>query len=136
MKRRWTTGELLEHWSLHADELEMTSSARTPSNQLGFALLLKWFQYEGLFPKRKQDVPLDIVEHLARQLGVEPGAFRDYVWQGRTVERHRAQIRQYLGFQEATVQDAETLAAWLTEAVLDQRGHLRKNIRFRASYSF
>jgi TnpA family transposase len=121
MKRRWTADELLEHWSLHADELEMTTSARTPSNQLGFALLLKWFQYEGQFPRRKQDVPLDIVEHLARQLEVEPGAFRDYVWQGRTLERYRAQIRQYLGFQEATVQDAETLTAWLTEEVLPKQ---------------
>jgi hypothetical protein len=94
MKRRWTVDELIDHWSLQADELEMSTSARTPSNQLGFALLLKWFQSEGQFPRRKQDVPADIVAYLAHQLKVEPGVFRDYAWQSRTLERHRAQIRQ------------------------------------------
>ena len=37
------------------------------------------------------------------------------------MERHRAQIRQYLGFHEATVQDAEALTAWLIETVLPQQ---------------
>lgn len=121
MKRRWTVDELLEHWSLHADELDIAASARTPSNQLGFALLLKWFQYEGQFPRRKQEVPPDIVECLARQLEVEPEVFKDYRWQGRTFERQRAQIRRHLGFQEATVQDAEAMTAWLTEEILPKQ---------------
>ena len=120
MKRRWTDDELAEHWTLHADELSMATNPNTSSNQLGFALMLKWFQYEGQFPKRKQDIPPSIVGFLAHQLSVEPETFKSYSLQGRTVERHRAQIRQYLGFRETTVEDAEILTKWLVESVLPQ----------------
>ena len=74
-KRRWTADELLEHWSLHADELALVSSARTPSNQLGFALLLKWFQLRDSFPGASKMSP-SVVEFLARQLEVDPELFR------------------------------------------------------------
>jgi hypothetical protein len=47
MKRRWSVDELADQWTLHADELSMAQSSNTASNQLGFALMLKWFQYEG-----------------------------------------------------------------------------------------
>jgi TnpA family transposase len=121
MKRRWTPDELLEQWSLQSEEVTLVSSARTPSNQLGFALLLKWFQAEGQFPKRKQDIPPVVVDFLARQLAVAPDCFKSYPWQGRSMERQRAQIRQYLGFREATVQDGEALTAWLLETILPQQ---------------
>ncbi len=124
MKRRWTHDELIDQWSLQPAELALVSSARTPNNQLGFALLFKWFQAEGQFPRRKQDVPAPVVDFLARQLAVAPALFKSYPWQGRTVERHRAQIRQHLGFREATVQDGEALTAWLLETVLPQQRQL------------
>jgi TnpA family transposase len=124
MKRRWTHDELIEQWSLQAEELALVVSARTPSNQLGLALLLKWFQAEGQFPKRKQDVPGPVLDFLARQLAVAPELFKSYPWQGRTLERHRAQIRQQLGFREATVQDGEALTTWLLENVLPQQRQL------------
>lgn len=118
MKRRWSVDELADHWTLHADELSVAKSPNTSSNQLGFALLLKWFQYEGQFPKRKQDIPPGVVDFLAQQLDIAPEEFKSYSLQGRTVERQRAQIRQYLGFSEATIEDAEELTQWLLEWVL------------------
>jgi hypothetical protein len=39
MKRRWTTDELVDQWTLHPSEKAMAVSAQTASNQLGFALL-------------------------------------------------------------------------------------------------
>lgn len=120
MKRRWPVDELVDHWTLQADELSMATASRTSSNQLGFALMLKWFQFEGQSPNRKQDIPPGIVDFLAQQLSIEPEAFKSYTLQGRTAERHRAQIRQYLGFRETTVEDAETLTKWLVESVLPQ----------------
>lgn len=120
MKRRWSVDELAEQWTLHADELSMARSPNTSSNQLSFALMLKWFQSEGQFPKRKQDIPPVVVEFLAQQLDISLEEFKSYSLQGRTVERQRAQIRQYLGFREATVEDAEELTQWLLECVLPQ----------------
>lgn len=121
MKRSWTTDELIDYWTLLPGELELVEAARTASNQLGWAVLLKWFQYEGRFPRQKYEVPGTAVEFLARQLEVTPEAFEWYEWQGRTIERHRAQIRQFLGFREATVQDGQALVTWLIENVLPQQ---------------
>ena len=42
---------------------------------------------------------------------------------GRTIEYHRAQIREALGFRESTVADAEEVAAWLVEQVLPREYH-------------
>ena len=50
-----------------------------------------------------------------------------YVWTGRTIEYHRAQIRGALGFREATIQDEESLARWLAEEVcLNELGEERQ----------
>jgi hypothetical protein len=101
----------------------MVNQTRTKKNRLGLALLLKWFQYEGRFPRRKQEIPSVIVEFIARQLDISPDTFRAYAWEGRTIERHRALIRQQLGFREATGQDNDELVAWLIETELP---HQRK----------
>ena len=118
MKHIWTMDELIQHWTLELSDIELIDQTRTAKNRLGFALLLKWFQYEGRFPRRKQDVPTAIVEFLAHQLDTTADALRAYAWEGRTIERHRALVRQHLGFREATVQDSEKLTVWLIETML------------------
>ncbi|WP_078628736.1 DUF4158 domain-containing protein [Streptomyces sp. NRRL F-2664] len=40
-----------------------------------------------------------------------------YEWTGRTIEYHRAQIREHLGFRECSVADADKLTAWFAEHV-------------------
>jgi hypothetical protein len=63
------------------------------------------------------------VKFIARQLGTSPDTFHAYAWEGRTIERHRALIRQQLGFREATRQDTDELTVWLVETKLS---HQRK----------
>ena len=87
--------------------------AQAGATRLGFAVLFKFFQYAGYFPRAPQDVPLTVVDHLAQQVGVPTDTWAQYAWDSRTIERHRAQIRQHLGFREATVADGETLVTWL-----------------------
>jgi len=41
--------------------------SKTDHNLLGFAVLLKYFQYEGRFPSQKQDIPAALTLHLAQQ---------------------------------------------------------------------
>ena len=81
-------------------------------------MLFKFFQYAGYFPRAPQDVPLTVVDHLAQQVGVPTDTWAQYAWDSRTIERHRAQIRQHLGFREATVADGETLVTWLCAQIL------------------
>jgi len=58
VKRQWSPEELIEHFSLLPQEHSLLLAAIAnvvPHNQLGFAVLLKFFQVEARFPEmRKQ----------------------------------------------------------------------------------
>ncbi len=122
MQRQWTADELTEHWTLHPADLALLAN-KLAATRLGCALLLKYFHHEGRFPQHKGDLPAAAIVHVAWQRGVPPELYAQYDWTGRTIAAHRAQIRQALGFREATMQDADDLAAWLGREVLphDQR---------------
>ena len=96
MKREWTPDELAEQWTLSFAEHQVVGK-KTGSTRLGFAVLLKFIQVEGRFPRHPRDVPMAVVEYIAPQLGLSPALWERYVWSGSTVEYHRAQIRRFLG---------------------------------------
>ena len=79
VKRRWETDELIEHWTLTPGEKQQALSKREPS-WLGFAVLLKYFQHQGRFPKSAREVPKPVVDYLVSQLGVAPAAWQGYDW--------------------------------------------------------
>ena len=116
MKRAWHPEELIAHWTILPGEWPLIEH-KHGATRLGFAVLFKFFQYAGAFPRVPQDVPRTIVDHVAQQVGVPADTWAQYDWTGRTIEYHRAQIRQHLGFREATVADGETLVTWLAEQI-------------------
>ena len=117
MKRNWQPEELIEHWTILPSELELLTK-KTATNRLGIALLLKYFQYVGRFPTSRTEIPDDVISYVAKLLKIPPDSFERYDWQGRTIIRHRALIRNFLGVTEATVKDAIELTAWLETQVL------------------
>ena len=119
MKRAWEPDELIVQWTLAPPELALLES-KTAANRLSFALLLKYFQQEAQFPTDVQAIPPPVLHYLAQQTNVPTEAVQQWDWRGRTSERHRAQIRQLLGFRETTVADAMALGQWLEEQVLPQ----------------
>ena len=116
MKRTWDIGELEEHWTLSTDECQAALDNKSDANRLGFALLLKGFEYAGRFPQSRGELPPSAVSYLARQLSLSETVFADYEWDGRTAQRHRAQIRMRLGFHEATTEDAQMLSGLISDA--------------------
>jgi TnpA family transposase len=134
MKRQWADEELVEHWELLPDEMELTEH-KPFSHRLLFATLLKFFQLEGRFPRLQQEVPRPAVTHLAKQLGLQTRLLEDE-WHIRTTARFHEQIRALLGFREAGVEDMPPLSAWLIEHVLQHeqefeavRAHALKRLR-------
>lgn len=111
--------ELVDHWTVLEDE-RMLVDAKHGATRLGFALLLKFYTRHGRFPAGASDLPDGVVEFVARQLRVAPADLGSYEWAGRSVERHRAQVRERLGFRECTVADADQLVAWLAENVAER----------------
>jgi len=105
-----------ERWTLRASDRVLLGN-KTGTTRLGFAVLLKMFQAEGRFPSRPEEVPVAAVEAIARQIGVPVAAWRSYDWRSRAIAYHRAQIRDALGFREATLDDTATLARWLDSQV-------------------
>lgn len=108
--------ELVEHWTVLDDELELVAGKRG-ATRLGFALLLKHYTRHGQFPQGPADFADEVVEYIARQVKVRAAELEGYGWTGRTIEYHRAQIRNHLGFRVCGVADAEKLTQWLATEV-------------------
>lgn len=117
MTREWQADELLAQWTLLPGDWPLVGNKHGPT-RLGFAVLLKFFQSEGRFPRHPHEVPPSVVEYVAQQVGIAPEAWAKYDWHGRSIEYHRAQIRQHMGFREATVTDGQALIPWLCAQVL------------------
>jgi hypothetical protein len=90
---------------------------KTGATRLGFALLLKFFELNARFAVSAGELSPAAVDYVARQVDVDPGELARYAWSGRTIEYHRAQIRQGLGFREASRADEARLTDWLAENV-------------------
>ncbi|MEO0887656.1 MAG: Tn3 family transposase [Cyanobacteria bacterium J06634_6] len=121
MKRQWETEELIEQFTLMPSELallpdEITNA--TAHNRLGFAVLLKFFQVEGRFPQHVGEVPKAVAAFITQQLNLSEEDYRQYQWSGRTIKRHRSQIRAFLGFVPMTQSDQQQLKRWLIDEIL------------------
>jgi TnpA family transposase len=83
---------------------------------LAFALMLKFHQRHGRFPRRVE-LPAEVVEFVAKAVKVPATELRGYEWDGRTSKYHRTQIRRFTGFRECAVADADKATGWLVEQV-------------------
>ena len=119
MKQYWSEGELVEFWTLTDAERQL-SDQRTPRGRLGFAVLLKYFQFEGRFPSYHKEAPLPAVGYVAEQLAVPAIAWFDYPLKGRSGSRDRERLRTFLRFRQATSDDADNIQRWLSQEVVPQ----------------
>src|SRR5262245_60792092 len=112
MHQHVTPQELADHFTLLPAEHALVVNRSGP-NRLGFAILLKYFQWEGRFPMSPQEIPSAVVAHLAETLGVAMHRFTRYDLEGRMARYHKEQIRQWTGFRSDTTRDAEAITAWV-----------------------
>jgi len=54
--KTFSRDELLEHFSLSMDEKELAMRVNKQENRLGFAILLKTYQYLGYLLNTKKDI--------------------------------------------------------------------------------
>ena len=116
MRREWQPEELIACWTLVDRDWELVAN-KSGATRLGFALLLKFFELEGRFPVHAGELPAAAVDYVAGQVKVAASELGEYQWLGRTIEYHRARIREASGFREPTRADEERLAGWLAEEV-------------------
>lgn len=112
MRQDWEPEDLIEVWTLLEDDMKRLRS-KSGANRLGFTMLLKFFEVEARFPETVKEMPAAAVEYVAQQVKVPAEAWAAYDWQGKTVQRHRGEIRAAYGFRAITEEDRERLAEWL-----------------------
>ena len=79
MKRGWSPQELREHWPLSVEEPSLLAE-KTPRSQLGFSVLLKFFQLGSRFPRDRREARRTAVEDLARPRDASPAQFDACDW--------------------------------------------------------
>src|SRR3990167_2059382 len=106
-----------EIFNLSDDELILSASKNTRKNKLGFAILLKYFQLEGHYPRHIKYVDPLMLNCIANQLGISSSCIDIFDWEGRSTERFRQEIRDLLGYKKASIQDIDKLKLWLIKNV-------------------
>jgi hypothetical protein len=130
MARDLGLDEVVDHFTLVGDEVDQLRN-KAGGTRLGFALTLKFLLWRGRFPRGRHELADDVLDHVARQVGVAAGEFRSYDMASRTAQRHRTEIRRYTGFRECSVADAEKLAFWLARHVAEserREDRVRENL--------
>src|SRR6266536_463490 len=116
VRREWDFDDLVASWTLVDADTELLAS-RHEATRLSFALMLKFFEIDGRFPRHVGEVPPAAVDYVARQLGLAAGTARRFAVTGRTAERNRTQIREALGSRLFARGDEDKMLAWLAEQV-------------------
>ncbi|MEX3614523.1 MAG: DUF4158 domain-containing protein [Burkholderia gladioli] len=108
-------------WLLAPAERELVIT-KNRANRLGFAILLTFFRERGRFPRDENEVEVQGIATLSKQLDVPASIDSEAFLTGRTAERVRAEIRVRFGFRESTVADSEMLTEWLRDHVAGEVG--------------
>ncbi len=117
VKPNWDKEELIENWTLLPQELELAKK-KVGGNQIGFALLLKYFQMFASFPEDKSSISQVVISYIASQVNFPENSYSDYDWQGRSAKVYRVEIRRFFNFRVASIQDSEEMVTWLIDKIL------------------
>ena len=128
MKRIWKLDELIEHFTFLPNEMKQVGN-KSGATRLGFAVLFKYFQCEALFPSHKTELPKSVIQYIAEQVKVPFGMFAQYDLTGRATTYHRTQIREFFGYRENTLPDANKMIDWLCNGILLQDHNFEHLVR-------
>lgn len=120
MQVRWTALELEEQWFLSDMEQQALLPGKSQEQRLAIAALLKFYQIEGCFPSNLHEMPNAALQYLHKVLGLDDSVTPESVYElpSRTYERHRSEIRQFLGVRKTTADDQECARQWLITEVI------------------
>ncbi len=110
-----TRVELERFFHLDDQDRELIAERRRDSNRLGFAIQLVTVRYLGMFLPDPLNVPANLVDYLAEQLGIDdPSCVKAYLDRKQTRYDHQAEIIGKHGLIEFADIEAE-LAAWIAD---------------------
>ncbi|MCX4663981.1 DUF4158 domain-containing protein [Streptomyces uncialis] len=105
--------ELERFFFLDDADRELIESKRRAHNRLGYAAQLTTTRYLGVFLDDPADVPVEVVDHLAEQLGIgDPSVLNVYGERENTRLEYVRELRRVLEYREFAEAEAE-LRAWV-----------------------
>ena len=120
-------------YNLSDDEFTLAKTKNTDKNRLGFAVLLKYFQLESRYPKHIKFIDPLMVNTIANQLNISPSMISQFGWEGRSTERFRQEIREFLGCRQVTSNDIHDFKSWLFKNVFPNA--IKKSQRIEHAYT-
>lgn len=108
--------DLVRHYTLSDTDRAMLVGKRGDQNRLGFALQLCCLRFPGQAFSASggaEQIPLHVVEFVARQLGIEPQVFTAYARREETRREHLLELKSALGLRTFDAQAQQALSAWL-----------------------
>ncbi len=107
--------ELERFFHLDDEDRKLIADRRRDSNRLGFALQVVTVRYLGMFLPDPVDVPVELVEYLAEQLGIDdPTCVKAYTDRKQTRYDHQDEIVAVYGLVPFGEVEGELLA-WVTD---------------------
>jgi TnpA family transposase len=105
-------------WFLSNEELSFVYT-RNKRYRLGFAALMKFFQYMGRFPESLLDIPKQGLQHLTKQLNMTFSP-DDYQPTSPLLNQQKSAIRKFCGFRSPRDSDLDALREHLFAEVIKQ----------------
>jgi len=110
-----TRAELERFFHLDEQDRELIAERRRDSNRLGFAVQLVTVRYLGMFLPDPLEVPANVVDYLAEQLGIDdPSCVKLYLDRKQTRYDHQDEIIRRYGLIEFAGIEGE-LVAWIAD---------------------
>ncbi|MFF7780446.1 DUF4158 domain-containing protein [Streptomyces tanashiensis] len=107
---------VVDHFTLSSDEAGWLRN-KSGATRLGFAVQLKFLTWRGRFPRMRLELPVDAVEHVAKQVGVAASELGFYDFTSRAAKRHRSELRDLTGWHECTKTDLVKLVSHLVDVI-------------------
>ena len=108
--------EMVRHYVLGPEDLELVRAKRADATRLGFALLLLYLRHPGRVLGAGEVPPALLVAFVARQLGVRRTAFAAYGHRDATRRQHLAELMRHFGYRSFDRAAFHELVVHLTAA--------------------
>jgi hypothetical protein len=106
-----------QDWYITYDESILLKNKSFP-HKLALAVQLKQYISIGSFPKNSSDITNGLVSHLSGQLDTNESILNGYDWSGRTAERHRVEILNFLGVEKPNEHHRNDLIVFLVDEIV------------------
>ena len=106
--------EVVRHYTLNDDDLDVIVRKRLDANRLGFAVALCLMRFPGWALERDETAPEPMLGYVARQLGAAGAIFDNGADRDKERRKHLAEIMRRFGYRPFDRSALKQMIGWLT----------------------